>query len=100
LVAKEKNFRTSFNKLASSKFDAVLVERKAKNYADLYSLMKRKSLDITILMKIYKKESVFEVDAIDVALKLLWSRELLHNEEMARFFEKEALKLESRIFEK
>ena len=97
----------SLTDIAVNKLDTILTRKKARDYVDLYMIMKKEKLSLSRLLFLHKKKIEFDIDMSNLAEAMIACRILtdypkmripFDKKEMIEFFENEALKLKPQIF--
>ena len=97
----------SIEDIAANKLDAIFSRRQARDYVDIYSIIKETKLDMRKIIELHRKKFEMLVDNLTWTKVFLLVNEAVdypemrikfNKNEMIKFFENEARKLESKIF--
>jgi hypothetical protein len=99
----------SLEDIAANKLDTLFSRTKARDYVDIFSIVKSGKLSFLEILQLHRKKFEIEIDNLTISKVLLRSTEAIDypvmkvkfdKKEMINFFENEAKKLESKIFKK
>ena len=98
----------SIEDIAANKFDTIFSRRQARDYVDLFSIVKSGKINFDTILRLHRKKFM-EVDDLAIVKALLLVNEAqdypvmkveFNKDEMISFFEKVARKMGSKIFNK